>query len=393
MAHTFSEALFALAAIASLAAIAYVSLAFVAIHRFRRRRSERRPNDFAPPVTVFKPVCGVDFELDKNLRSFCTQDYPCFQVIFVVRSPDDPALPIVERIIADFPDRDIALVVDPRLRGTNPKVSNLINAFPAAKHDILLVADSDIRVDSSYLATVAKSFADPAVGVVTCPYRGVSAGNLLSDLACLQINEWFLPGVLVSGLLAGNRYCFGSTMAIRREILARAGGFESLADVLADDNMTGQYALVQGYKVDLSPYVVDNIVEEKTYRGLVGHELRWARTIFLLNPVGHFFSLLMNTISVAAICLVLTGLATGIEPFELIPVALAIFLRLMLHYVVSRFLGLKHPAPYWMIPVRDVMSFAVWFASFLGREVHWRGGLFETKRDGSMSKVEALETK
>ena len=392
MAHTFSEALFAFVVVASFMATVYVSVAFVGIHRFQRR-PKRREADFAPAVTILKPVCGIDFELDKNLRSFCEQDYPRFQVVFVLSSPNDPAIRIIERIITDLPDRDIALVVDPRLHGANPKVSNLINAYAAAKHDILIVADSDIRVEPSYLATVTKSFDDPTVGVVTCLYRGVSARNFLSDLACLQINEWFLPGVLVSGLLSGDRYCFGSTMAIRREILMRAGGFESLADVLADDNMIGRFALDQGYKVELSPYIVDNIVEEKNFRGLFGHELRWARTIFLLNPVGHFFSLLMNTISVAAICFVVVELTIDLESFEFIAIIPALFLRLLFHYFVTKSLGLARSAPYWMIPIRDMMSFAVWVASFLGRDVHWRGGLFQAKRDGSMAKVEALETK
>ena len=393
MVQTFSEALFTLAVMASFIASIYVSFVFVGIYRFRRRRLKRVPAGFVPAVTILKPVCGIDFELYENLRSFCEQEYPRYQVIFVVRSPGDPAVHVIERIIADFPGRDITLVVDPEVHGANLKVSNLINAFSAAKHDILIVADSDMRVGARYLATVTRPFRDPKVGVVTCLYQGVSAGNFLSDLACLQINEWFLPSVLVSGLLQGDRYCFGSTMAIRREILARAGGFESLADVLADDHMIGRYALDQGYRVELSPYVVDNVLEERSFRALLARELRWARTILSLNPVGHCFSFLINTISVAVISLAINDLTLDIDPIEVAVIGLALILRMVLHHVVSGSLGVARRAPYWMIPLRDMLSFAVWAASFLSREVHWRGGRFNTRPDGSMVKVEALETK
>lgn len=392
MIGTLSEGLFALSAIICVAACAYVVVAFVGVRRFRRRASRRLPDGFTPPVTMLKPVCGLDFELYENLRSFCEQDYPCYQVLFAVRAADDPAVAVIERIIAELPGRDVSLVVDPRVHGPNLKVSNLVNAFSAAKHDVLIISDSDMRVGPDYLTSVARPFGDPKVGVVTCLYRGVSAGNALSDMACLQINEWFLPSVLVSGLIQGDRYCFGASMAVRREILARAGGLESLLDVLADDHVLGKVALDQGYRVELSTYVVDNVVKEQSFTALFAHELRWARTIRILNPAGHSFSFLMNTISVALIGAAVIDLTLDVAPLAYALLALAVVLRLALHDAVSRALEVPRAAPYWMIPLRDLMSFVVWAASFLSRDVRWRGERFHAKRDGTMIQAETLET-
>jgi ceramide glucosyltransferase len=339
-----------------------------------------------------KPVCGLDFELYENLRSFCMQDYPCFQVIFAVRDHDDPAVDVVNRVIAEFPDRDIALVADSRVHGANLKISNLINAYSAAKHDLLIISDSDMRVRPNYIASISKSFSDPGVGVVTCLYRGVSAGNFLSDMACLQINEWFLPSVLASGLLQGDRYCFGATMAIRREVLVKAGGLEALVNVLADDHMMGKFAQDQGYKLELSSYVVDNPNNERSFRALFAHELRWARTIWILNPAGHFFSFLINTISVAVISIAVNDITLDIDPMEITVIAFAILLRLMLHGVVTKALDVPRPASYWMIPLRDLLSFVVWAASFMSRDVRWRGARLHAKADGTIVQAKTLET-
>jgi len=392
MVHSLVQGLFALSAITSFIASLYVFITYVGISRFRRRSLTRPPADFRPPVTLFKPVCGLDFELEKNLRSFCEQDYECYQVIFAVHAPDDPAVEVVERIIASLPDRDITLIVDPRIHGPNLKVSNLINAFAAAKYDILISADSDMRVGPSYIANVAMPFHDAKVGVVTCLYRGVSAGNFLSDMASLQINEWFLPSVLASGLLQGDRYCFGATMAVRREILARAGGLTALVDVLADDHRLGNIALEQGYRIELSHYIVDNPIEERSFRAMFAHELRWARTIWILNPSGHLFSFLINTISVSVISMTINDLTFDIDMIEAGVILVAVILRLALHAIVSKALDVPRPAPYWMVPLRDALSFVVWATSFLSRDVHWRGKRFRARPDGTLIQIGTTKT-
>jgi ceramide glucosyltransferase len=392
MLQAISEILFGLALALSFAACAYVLVALIEVRRFRRRQAGGRPSAALPPITVLKPVHGRDRQLYENLRSFCDQDYPEYQVIFGVLSADDAAIPVINRIIAELPERDITLIVDPAVQGANRKVANLINTFRAAKHDILAVADSDMRVGPDYLAVIAQDFLDPGVGAVTCLYRGVSGSGLPSRLACLHINEWFLPSVLVSGRLQDIRFCFGATMAIRRAILQKAGGFPSLASVLADDYMIGKYAHDQGYHVRLSSYVVDNVVDEPSIGALFRHELRWARTIRMLSPAGYRFLFLTNTISVAIIFLAISALTRDIESIELAVVGLAVALRLWLHHVVTAALEVPSPAPLWMIPLRDVMSFVVWIASFLGRGVQWRGERFSLQRDGRIIAVRKHET-
>jgi ceramide glucosyltransferase len=385
------EILFGFAVALSFAANLYVLAAFISIRRFRQRAQPSRARSTPLPVTILKPVCGLDFELYENLRSFCDQDYPAYQVIFGLRNAEDPARAVIERLIAEFPGRDISLIVEPAIHGTNFKVSNLINLMPSARHDVVLVADSDMRVRPDYLAAVMKGFDDPRVGAVTCLYRGMARGGWLSQLACLHINDWFLPSVLVSGQLQEHRYCFGATMAIRRAILEAAGGFQTLSNVLADDYMIGQFAHEQGYRVELSPYVVDNVVHELSAAGLFAHELRWARTIRNLSPGGYQFMFLINTISVAIIALSINDLTLDIDPLEAGFIGLAVVLRLWLHRVVRLALDIPGTAPAWMIPLRDVMSFAVWVASFFGRGVEWRGRRFFAQSDGRLVAVKSPE--
>lgn len=392
MLRTTSEILFNIALALSLAASAYVVAALIGLRRFATHRKGRRRTAGHPSVTVLKPVCGLDFELYENLRSFCDQDYPDYQVIFAVLASDDPAIPVIQRIISEFPARDITLTVDPAVHGANRKVSNLINSFRSAKHEILVVADSDMRVGRDYLAAITQDFLDPTVGATTCLYRGVPGNGLLSKFACLHVNEWFLPSVLVSALLQDIRFCFGATMAVRRTILERAGGFHALASVLADDYMIGKFAHDQGFKVKLSPYVVDNIIRETSLRELFGHELRWARTIRLLSPAGYGFLFLTNTFSVAAVSLVICGMTLGVDAIVVASIGLAVALRFRLHHAISTVLDLSTPAPLWMVPLRDLLSFVVWGASFLGRDIQWRGERFSLQSDGRIIAVKSQET-
>ncbi|MEL0112890.1 MAG: glycosyltransferase, partial [Rickettsiales bacterium] len=207
----------------------YVGLCIVALLCFRRRLHAEPDRSFRPSVTVLKPVCGDEPELLENLRTFCVQEYPTYQVIFGVRDADDPAIPSIERLIAEHPETDIALVVDDRIYGRNLKVSNLINMFEKARHDIIVVADSDMRVGRGYLAAVAGTFTDPRVGAATCLYSGAGGANLASRLGAMFINDWFLPSALIPTMFGELKFCFGATMAVRRAALKEIGGFEALA--------------------------------------------------------------------------------------------------------------------------------------------------------------------
>ena len=223
------EIVFYLLLLASLCAIAYSLFANFCIIELRKNiKRSHTPSGFTPPVTIFKPICGLEQDMDENLRLFCQQDYPEYQIIFGFHGGDDAAIPVIRKIIKDYPELDLEMVIDERLYGSNHKVSNLINMFPTAKHEILIVSDSDMRVRKDYLHNIVAPFANTANGAVTCLYSGRTDDGVASKLNAMFINEWFLPSVLISDALKDICYCLGATMAVRREILADIGGFKAL---------------------------------------------------------------------------------------------------------------------------------------------------------------------
>jgi ceramide glucosyltransferase len=361
------------------ASLVYAAVALVRVAQLRR--SPPPPGSFQPPITVLKPVCGLEPRLYENLRSFCAQDYPEFQILFGVRDAADPAIPVLERLIREFPGRHAELVVDGRVIGSNYKISNLANMIGRARHDILVIADADCRVGPNYLAEVAAAFAEPRVGAVTCLYRGTPVGKRLSDrLGAMFINEWFLPSVLVALLSERLEYCFGATMAVRREVLSAIGGLEALASYLADDHMLGKLVAAHGYKVALARPIVEITIDEPNLKALVRHELRWARTMRTVRPLGYAFSFLTDALPLS----ILVGLATGLESSGLVLIGLALLLRLLMHYVAHATLGSEGASRPWLVPLRDVMTFAIRAASFVGRGVQWREQKLSVQADGQM---------
>lgn len=359
-------------------------LAFALWRLLRFRPSAPADTGTLPAVTVLKPLCGVDAGLYENLRSFCVQDYPAFQVVFGVAHPDDPAVAVVHKLVSEFPDRDLALVIDPGVIGPNLKISNLANMYPAAKHGLLVIADSDMRVGPDYLRVLAGTFRDPQVGAATCLYTGTAVGGMASAMAAAYINEWFLPSILVALAFRKPAFCFGATMAVRREALDRIGGFRRLAPVLADDYMLGKWVTDLGYQVRLAPYLVENIVLEPSFRSLLLHELRWARTIRSVEPVGYALSFVTYAIPMALLLLAVSFSAWGAEA-----VVLAVLLRTALHFVARRRLQLQGPARPWLVPLRDLLCFGVWLASFGGSTVLWREHRFSVQNNGGSTLSES----
>lgn len=361
----------------------YLCYACRAVGKFANRTSPRAPA--RSPVTVLKPLRGEDAALAENLRSFCRQDYPAFQIVFGVADADDPAALVVRRLMAEFPAADLALVVDPRRNGINLKVANLRNMLPSARHELLVIADSDMRVAPDYLTTVtaplvAPPVRGPATGLVTCLYRGVSGGGLWSDLACLHINHGFLPQAIVADALGIGAGCFGATMALKRTTLEAAGGLAALADMLADDYALGQAVRRLGLAVTLSPHLIDDIAAEPGLGALFAHELRWARTVRLAAPSGYAGSIVTYPVPLAALAAVL-GAWPVAAPAMLV---LALFCRAVTARVIDRSLRLA-PAPLWLLPLRDLLSFTVFVASFLGRSVAWRGRKFRVSSNGQLT--------
>ncbi len=367
---------------------AYLITAILGVWQFRRIH-ERAPRHVAagPGVTVLKPLCGDEVELLENLRSFCDQDYPDFQVIFGLSSDKDPAILKVKELMGEFQEHDITLVVDERVHGSNLKISNLLNMLDHAKHDILVIADSDMRVERDYLQIVAATFDDPCVSAATCLYSGSARGGLPSTLGAMFINDWFFPSALIPALRDKLTYCFGATMAARRGAIENIGGFGALANILADDYMLGNFVHRQGQKVALAPYLVRNIVHEPSMRALFLHEVRWARTIKNVKPLSYALSTITEGLflSVAAAVLLSFGGVSGW--FIALPIIIVALLRLALHLGVCETIKGQGERTPWLIPLRDLLSLGVRISSYFGTTVHWREQVLTVRADSTLQDV------
>jgi ceramide glucosyltransferase len=338
--------------------------------------------DDAPPVTILKPLCGAEHELYECLRSFCDQSYPCFQIVFGVSDGNDPAIEVVTRLQREFPTIDLRLVVDRRQHGSSRKVSNLINMMPLASHDYLVMSDSDVRVGRDYLSRVVNPLLDPAVGIVTCPYRGNPRKGLWSMLGSLFINDWFIPSVRVAAMSGSRAFAFGVTIAIRRQVLARIGGFAAIANQLADDYRLGELTRGLGLRTVLSDVVVETCVDERSFGELVRHELRWLRTIRAVRPIGYVLSVVTFSVPVAIFGSLLARGAVPALAFS----GITATARILLHFrtrggAASPALGLL------ALPFRDVLSLGLWVWGFATRRVHWREDRYRVSRDGSAHPV------
>ncbi len=357
---------------------AYVIGTTIAALRFARRRIVAPPQ--GPPVTVLKPLHGAEPGLAENLRSFADQNYSDFQLLLGVRDRTDGALPVARALIDERPHCDIELVIDPRAAGSNRKVANLENMMAAARHDLILLADSDMRVTPDYLAVVTAPLADPRTGLVTCLYKGVPTGGLWSRLAAMHINFGFLPGALAGDALDIGGGCFGATIALRRDVLQRVGGFARLRNELADDHRLGSAVRGLGLASVLSPYIVENRVTERSFARLWRHELRWARTSRAMAPTGFAGSIITHTVMVT----MLAAAAWGSEVEAWGCVGISLLLRWISAVVTARALDLPRTG-LWLLPLRDALSFAVFLSSFFGRNVFWRDQLFRIEPSGQMS--------
>jgi ceramide glucosyltransferase len=271
-------------------------------------RPSARPRDSRlPGVTVLKPLKGLDHELYENLASLCRQDYGTFQIVCGVAAPNDPAVPVVRRLQAEFPAVDIELVIDARLYGTNHKVSNLHNMYPRAKHEVIVIADSDIRVRRDYLRRLVERLDGPRVGLVTCLYRAVGNPGLPTLLELLSINTDWCHMVLVARVVEPPTYAFGATIAMRRTVLEEIGGFLPIADHLADDYQLGQRVVARGYECVLAEQVVDTVIAVGSWRRLFQHQLRWARTYRICRPGGYFASIMTHATLWAVLSLISHG--------------------------------------------------------------------------------------
>jgi ceramide glucosyltransferase len=356
--------------------IAYTVFAAVLVRRFFAR-SIVEATAF-PAVTIVKPLHGDEQALMQNLVSFCRQDYPGpLQYLFGVHDSLDVALAVVERVKDLFPKADITVVADSRLYGPNRKMSNILNMLPHAKHDILIFADSDVTVEPNYLRRVVGELHEPNVGLVTCLYRGQPDAGFWARLSANASNYQFLPGVVLGLALGMARPCFGQTLAMRRTTLEKIGGFAQFVHHLAEDHAIGEAVRLSGEKVVVPAFVVTHACLEKTASEFVEHELRWSRTIRTIDPAGHLGSILTHPLAFA----LLSGLMSSGAVWSWIVLATAIVARIALKLQLDK--ALRHPSTVVaLLPIWDLVPFAVYLLSFLSSRVVWRGFNFKVGRDG-----------
>jgi ceramide glucosyltransferase len=370
-----------MASLVALAGCGYLVAAAILIGRSARQPAQPRAAA-APAVTVLKPLHGDEPGLLDNLGSFCRQDYPGpIQVVFGVQDPNDGAIAVVGHLRKAQTTRDLDLVIETKVHGLNRKVSNLVNMAPCIRHDVVVLADSDMRVDPDYLSRVVAALEAPGVGAVTCLYYGVPVAGPWASLAALAINAHFLPGVVVGLSVGLARPCFGSTLALRRRTLSEIGGFIAFVDCLADDYAMGKALRARGCTIAIPPFAIAHMCTQTSAREFWRHELRWARTIKSIDPVGYAGSIVAHPLPWALIAAVLAAGSTALLP-ALALAAAAVACRIALLRQVEHAYGLP-PQAYWLVPARDLLSFILFVVSFLGRDVSWKGHRYRMVADGS----------
>jgi len=368
------------------ASAAYSVAAIVAAERFFRGLPSvddgTGPGGSEPPVSILKPIRGLDRETYENYASFCHQDYPEFEILFCVTDETDPAVPVIRQLIGDFPERSIRLLIGAEPVGASDKVNKLCRMVGEARYEILVITDSDVRVAPGFLKAVSAPLEDPAVGGVTCLYRGLTDGSFPANLEALTNSTDFAPGVLVAWMLGGGKLDFmlGAVMGTTKTHLAEIGGFESLADYFCDDYELGNRLAARGYRVELSRFPVDIVYPHESLQEAFRHQLRWNLSIRYSRPWGH-----VGLVFTQILVWFLAGLF--LTPSWLAEFGFAAGYALLRREVAVRtgVRGLQDPLvreKMWILATRDLFAFIVWLVSFFPQRIQWRDRQFyvENKR-------------
>jgi ceramide glucosyltransferase len=363
-----------------LSAVLFYGYGIYAAIAFLRSPAAVHP-DFHPPVTILKPLCGVEAQTYENLASFCQQHYPQYQIVFSVRDRTDPSIEVVQKLMGEFPEIDMNLVVCDRLIGANLKVSNLANAVTTAKHDILVIADSDIRVGTDYLKRIIQPFQGENIGVVTCLYRSAATG-IAAILEAIGTATDFQPSVLVSQQLEGVKFAFGSTIAIRKVALEKIGGFAAIADYLADDFQLGYLPAQIGYKVVISDYIVEHILAHSSLLDSINRQIRWARCIRVSRP-GGYLGLIFTFGTIASLIFFTTH---GASIFAWSVLTITWMMRWLMGWVVGVIVLNDQVTKkyFWLMPLWDLVHFTIWCYGFVGQRIEWRGQQFQLISGGKL---------
>jgi len=355
----------------------YIAATFAA-WRFFRREHQRRSATYTPPVSLLKPVRGADFATYENFASFCRQEYPDYEILFAVNDAEDAAIPVIRRLMAEFPSRQVRLLVGAENLGANRKVNKLARLSREAQYEILALTDGDVRVGPDYLREVVAPFADDSIGAVTSFYRGIVEKGLAANLEAIGATSDFFPGVLMAEWTEGVKFALGASIVTTKRWLAKIGGFASIGGMLSDDYELGLRIAKAGGRVLLSPEAVWTVYPAQTAKSFWDHQVRWARTVRLCRPLSYFglvFTLGLPWVLLAAI----------VAPKPWIAGAY-LLAYLVLRHAMAWTAGvwgvrdevLKHKI--WLVPLRDAIHFAVWLAAFVSNRIIWGGEKFAIRK-------------
>lgn len=361
----------------ALAPFGYYVAALIAARRFFRAQPTGS-SDFTPPVSILKPIYGLDRQAYENFASFCRQDYPDYEILFCVSDLQDPAVPVIRKLIDDFPGCQIRLLIGADPLGVSDKVNKLCRMVRQSRHDVVIVSDSDVRVEPGFLRAVVAPFSDPKVGGVTCLYRGLTDGSLPSDLEAVGNSTDFAAGVLVAWLLGPVDFMLGAVMATTKKHLAEIGGFESLVDYFSDDYELGNRIAARGYRIELSAFPVSIVYPRETFADAFRHQLRWNLSIRYSRPWGHLGLIFTQ------------GFAWSLLGCLLAPTELASFAYIAAFILLEGEMiraigiyGLKDVSlrkKYWPLTLRGAFAFLVWVASFFPQRIRWRDQQFQVRQ-------------
>ncbi len=366
----------------------YYLLALFSSWRYFLSPQDRVPehSDYTPPVSVLKPVRGLDPEAYENLASFCRQDYPDYEILFCVGDESDPVVPVIEQLKADFPERSIRLLYGSRRDATNDKVAKLARLTQEARHDVLVISDSDVRAETGYLRKVVAPLADPKLGAVTCFYVSINETSAVQRLQSVGMLSDFYPGILVAWLLDGIKFALGPTIVTTRARLQGFGGFEAIENRPGDDLLVGRLIAEQGYEVKLLRYCVTTVADFHSMRDLLLKRLRWMVVMRHMRPWGHIGLLFTFGLPWA----LLAALVSHSTAIGLAYLGAYLFLRLAMTWLIGSW-GLKqrfHLRYFLLIPLWDALAVAIWLRSFTRNTISWRNHEYYI-RNGELVPVSA----
>lgn len=333
---------------------------------------------------MLKPLAGLDEGLEENLRSYFEQVYPEFEILFAVRKESDPAVPVVRALMLEYPAIDARLIITGEPPYAHAKVFSLKCMFDQARHDLIAMADSDVRVRRDFCRNLAGEFEEERLGLVTCPYRAVAGNSLWSQLEAIGMNTDFHAGIFIAVMLEGAKFAVGPTIVARRNVLVALGGIERVKDYLAEDYMLGRIASELGFEVRLSSYIVEHRIGSERMRANFAHRLRWARSTRRSRPWGYIGQFFTHSLPVGI-------LAISAHPKSWPLLSITVVLRAFSAMAVSeRILGAQ--VRWFLLPLQDTVAFLFWIAGFFGKSIHWRGQQYILNRDGTMQLAGWRET-